>query len=160
VLRDLKQRGIQAPVLTVADAARLLGGGGGGVRRANKAMGAKRPSSCPSVQGHAKRTLLAFFDFPAQHWKHLRTSNPIESSFATVQLRQRVTKGAGRRAKALTDGVQAADAGPSAGAAQGCPHLIASARRCVACDARTTRWVPQDAQVLDKLPSVQGHAKP
>jgi len=46
--------------------------------------------------------LLAFFDFPAEHWKHLRTSNPIESSFATVRLRQRVTKGAGSRAKALT----------------------------------------------------------
>jgi putative transposase len=46
--------------------------------------------------------LLTFFDFPAEHWKHLRTSNPIESSFATVRLRQRVTKGAGSRAKALT----------------------------------------------------------
>jgi hypothetical protein len=44
--------------------------------------------------------LLAFFDFPAEHWKHLRTSNPIESSFATVRLRQR--EGAGSRAKALT----------------------------------------------------------
>jgi putative transposase len=38
----------------------------------------------------------------ARHWKHLRTSNVIESSFATVRLRQRVTKGAGSRAKALT----------------------------------------------------------
>jgi len=46
--------------------------------------------------------VLAFFDFPAEHWKHLRTSNPIESSFATVRLRQRVTKGAGSQAKALT----------------------------------------------------------
>ena len=46
--------------------------------------------------------MLTFFDFPAEHWKHLRTSNPIESSFATVRLRQRVTKGAGSRAKALT----------------------------------------------------------
>ena len=49
-----------------------------------------------------REALLAFFDFPAEHWKHLRTSNPIESSFATVRLRQRVTKGAGSRAKALT----------------------------------------------------------
>jgi len=39
-------------------------------------------------------TLLTFFDFPAEHWKHLRTSNVIESPFATVRLRQRVTKGA------------------------------------------------------------------
>lgn len=46
--------------------------------------------------------LLTFFDFPAEHWKHLRTTNVIESPFATVRLRQRVTKGAGNRTKALT----------------------------------------------------------
>jgi len=44
---------------------------------------------------------LTFFDFPAEHWKHLRTSNVIESPFATVRLRQRVTKGAGSRTKGL-----------------------------------------------------------
>jgi len=45
--------------------------------------------------------LLAFFDFPAEHWVHLRTANVIESPFATVHLRQRVTKGAGSRRKGL-----------------------------------------------------------
>jgi transposase-like protein len=45
--------------------------------------------------------LLTFFDFPAEHWRHLRTTNIIESPFATVRLRQRVTKGAGSRTKAL-----------------------------------------------------------
>jgi transposase-like protein len=45
--------------------------------------------------------LLAFFDFPAEHWLHLRTGNVIESPFATVRLRQRVTKGAGSRQKGL-----------------------------------------------------------
>jgi hypothetical protein len=45
--------------------------------------------------------LLAFFDFPAEHWPHLRTGNVIESPFATVRLRQRVTKGAGFRQKGL-----------------------------------------------------------
>ena len=45
--------------------------------------------------------LLTFFDFPAEHWKHLRTSNVIESPFATVRLRQRVTEGAGSRTKGL-----------------------------------------------------------
>jgi transposase-like protein len=45
--------------------------------------------------------LLTFFDFPAEHWKHLRTNNVIESPFATVRLRQRVTKGAGSRTKGL-----------------------------------------------------------
>ena len=42
--------------------------------------------------------LLAFYDYPAEHWIHLRTTNPIESTFATVRLRQRVTKGPGSRA--------------------------------------------------------------
>jgi putative transposase len=51
--------------------------------------------------------LLTFFDFPAEHWKRLRTSNVIESPFATVRLRQRVTKGAGSRAQRAADGLQA-----------------------------------------------------
>ena len=45
--------------------------------------------------------LTAFYDFPAEHWRHIRTSNPIESSFATVKLRTRVTKGAGSREAGL-----------------------------------------------------------
>ena len=49
-----------------------------------------------------REALLTFFDYPAEHWKHLRTTNVIESPFATVRLRQRVTKGAGNRTKALT----------------------------------------------------------
>ena len=39
--------------------------------------------------------LLTFYDFPAEHWIHLRTTNPIESTFATVRLRHRRTKGSG-----------------------------------------------------------------
>jgi putative transposase len=45
--------------------------------------------------------LTAFYDFPAEHWRHIRTSNAIESSFATVKLRTRVTKGAGSKKAAL-----------------------------------------------------------
>jgi len=45
--------------------------------------------------------LLAFYDFPAEHWKHLRTTNPIESTFATVRLRHRRTKGSGSRTACL-----------------------------------------------------------
>lgn len=45
--------------------------------------------------------LLAFYDFPAEHWIHLRTTNPIESTFATVRLRQRRTKGNGSRVACL-----------------------------------------------------------
>ncbi len=47
------------------------------------------------------KALTAFYAFPAEHWRHLRTTNPIESSFATVKLRTRVTKGAGSKAAAL-----------------------------------------------------------
>ena len=46
--------------------------------------------------------LLAFYDFPAEHWRHLRTTNPIESTFATIRLRHRRTKGSGSRLASLT----------------------------------------------------------
>jgi putative transposase len=46
--------------------------------------------------------LLTFYDFPAEHWGHLRTTNPIESTFATIRLRHRRTKGSGTRKASLT----------------------------------------------------------
>lgn len=46
--------------------------------------------------------LLAFYDFPGEHWQHLRTTNPIESTFATVRLRTSRTKGSGSRKACLT----------------------------------------------------------
>ena len=49
-----------------------------------------------------KEALLAFYDFPAQHWIHIRTSNPIESTFATVRLRTSKTRGCGSRAGILS----------------------------------------------------------
>jgi putative transposase len=48
-----------------------------------------------------KDELLAFYDFPAEHWSHLRTTNPIESTFATVELRKYRTKGPGSRQAGL-----------------------------------------------------------
>jgi len=62
--------------------------------------GAKYPKAIASLR-RDQAELLAFFDFPAVHWVHLRTGNVIESPFATVRLRQRVTKGAGSRQKGL-----------------------------------------------------------
>jgi transposase-like protein len=62
--------------------------------------GPKYPKAVETLEKDADM-LLTFFDFPAEHWKHLRTSNVIESPFATVRLRQRVTKGAGSRSKGL-----------------------------------------------------------
>ena len=54
--------------------------------------------------------LTAFYDFPAEHWRHLRTTNPIESSFVTVKLRTRVTKGAGSKKAALAMAYKLLDA--------------------------------------------------
>ena len=49
-----------------------------------------------------EEALLAFYDFPAEHWKHIRTTNPIESTFATVRLRTAKTRGCLSRTTALT----------------------------------------------------------
>lgn len=54
--------------------------------------------------------LTAFYSFPAEHWRHLRTTNPIESSFATVKLRTKVTKGAGSKKAALSMAYKLLDA--------------------------------------------------
>jgi transposase-like protein len=58
--------------------------------------GAKYPKATDCL-ARDRDVLLAFYDFPAEHWKHLRTTNPIESTFATVRLRHRRTKGSGSR---------------------------------------------------------------
>jgi len=49
-----------------------------------------------------REKLLVFYDFPAEHWRHIRTTNPIESTFATVRLRTDKTKGCGSRTACLT----------------------------------------------------------
>ena len=61
---------------------------------------AKYPKAAACLDTDRER-LLTHFDFPAEHWQHVRTSNVIESPFATVRLRPRVTKGAGSRTKGL-----------------------------------------------------------
>lgn len=60
----------------------------------------KYPKATKSLATESEK-LMTHFDLPAEHWKHLRTTNPIESTFATVRLRQRVTKGAGSRGAGL-----------------------------------------------------------
>lgn len=61
---------------------------------------AKYPAACECLEKD-RDVLLAFYDFPAEHWKHLRTTNPIESTFATIRLRHRRTKGSGSRRASL-----------------------------------------------------------
>ena len=71
-----------------------------GIDRFEAEYGAKYPKAVTSLRRDQDK-LLTFFDFPAEHWKHIRTTNPIESTFATVRLRQRVTKGPGSRKRGL-----------------------------------------------------------
>src|SRR4051794_17034269 len=61
----------------------------------------KYPKACDCLEKD-KEVLFTFYDFPAAHWAHLRTSNPIESTFATVRLRTERTKGCGSRKATLT----------------------------------------------------------
>jgi putative transposase len=149
VLRDLKRRGLRAPVVAVGDSAlgfwaavasvwpetreqrcwihRLANvldklpkrlqpkakqalyammnaptraDAEAGIAAFAREYDAKYPKAVSSLR-RDQAQLLTFYDFPAEHWRHLRTTNVVESPFATVRLRQRVTKGAGSRAKAL-----------------------------------------------------------
>ena len=62
--------------------------------------GDKYEASCASLTKD-RDVLLAFYDFPAEHWSHLRTTNRIKSTFATIRLRHRRTKGSGSRKASL-----------------------------------------------------------
>ncbi len=63
--------------------------------------GTKYEAACNCLSKD-REALLAFYDFPAEHWGHLRTTNPIESTFATVRLRTVRTKGCGSRSATLS----------------------------------------------------------
>ena len=65
-----------------------------------ESFGDKYPKAVECLEKD-KADLFAFYDFPAAHWIHLRTTNPIESTFATVRLRHRRTKGNGTRKATL-----------------------------------------------------------
>jgi transposase-like protein len=62
--------------------------------------GSKYEGACDCLRKD-REVLMTFYDFPAEHWKHLRTTNPIESTFATIRLRHRRTKGSGSRRASL-----------------------------------------------------------
>jgi len=72
--------------------------------------------------------LLAFYDFPAEHWVHLRTTNPIESTFSTMKLRTKVTRGAGSAGAALAMVFKLAESAQARWRAITAPHLIALVR--------------------------------
>jgi putative transposase len=89
--------------------------------------GAKWPKATAKITEHLD-VLLAFYDYPAEHWIHLRTTNPIESTFATVRLRQRVTKGPGSRAAGIAMAFKLLESAQARWRAVNAPHLVALVR--------------------------------
>lgn len=89
--------------------------------------GAKFPKAVKKIIDDQEE-LLAFFDFPAEHWIHLRTTNPIESTFSTVRLRTKVTRGAGPHTAALAMVFKLVESAQQRWRAVNAPHLVALVR--------------------------------
>jgi transposase-like protein len=89
--------------------------------------GAKWPKAVAKIVDDTEQ-LLAFYDYPAEHWIHLKTSNPIESTFATVRLRTKVTKGPGSKAAGLAMAYKLIEAAQDRWRSVNAPHLVALVR--------------------------------
>jgi putative transposase len=89
--------------------------------------GAKWPKAVAKVVDD-KEALLCFFDYPAEHWLHLRTTNPIESTFAPVRARTRLTKGPGNKDAGLAMVFKLLEAAEGRWRAVNGPHLVALVR--------------------------------
>jgi transposase-like protein len=151
VLRGLKRRGMTAPVLAVGDGALGFWGALKSAQpaaraalkevrdaedreHAEKALDgfikeyeAKWPKATEKMEKD-REELLAFYAFPAEHWVHLKTTNPIESTFATVRLRTKVTKGPGSRAAGLAMAYKLIEQAQTRWRAVNAPHLVALVR--------------------------------
>jgi putative transposase len=75
-----------------------------------------------------REELLAFYAFPAEHWVHLKSTNPIESTFAAVRLRTRVTKGPGSRSAGLAMAYKLIEQALTRWRTVNAPHLVALVR--------------------------------
>src|SRR5215203_858107 len=87
----------------------------------------KWPKAVAKIVDDAEE-LLCFFDFPAEHWGHLKTSNPIESTFSSVRLRTRVTKGPGSKAAGLAMAFKLLESAQDRWRAVNGPHLVVLVR--------------------------------
>ncbi len=90
-------------------------------------FGAKWPKATSKILSD-REALVAFYDFPAEHWGHLRTSNPIESTFATVRARTNVTKGPGSREAGLAMAFKLLQAAEGRWRRVNAPELVALVR--------------------------------
>ncbi|MGH2376359.1 MAG: IS256 family transposase [bacterium] len=91
------------------------------------AYGAKFGKAAAKITDDVEE-LLAFYDYPAEHWIHLRTTNPIESTFATVRHRTKVTKGPGSRAAGLAMAFKLIESAQARWRAINAPQLVALVR--------------------------------
>lgn len=89
--------------------------------------GAKYPKAVAKIVDDAD-VLLEFYKYPAEHWIHLRTTNPIESTFATVRLRTKVTKGPGSRAAGMAMAFKLIEAAQARWRKVNAPELVALVR--------------------------------
>jgi transposase-like protein len=97
------------------------------MRAFGAAYGVKFPKAAAKITDDAEE-LLAFFDYPAEHWVHLRTTNPIESTFATVRHRTKITKGPGSRSAGLAMAFKLIKSAQDRWRAVNAPHLVALVR--------------------------------
>jgi putative transposase len=89
--------------------------------------GAKWPKAVAKITDD-QEALLTFYDYPAEHWLHLRTTNPIESTFSPVRARTRVTKGPGNKDAGLAMVFKLLEAAEGRWRAVNGPHLVALVR--------------------------------
>jgi transposase-like protein len=91
------------------------------------AYGTKFPKAAAKITDDVDE-LLRFYDYPAEHWIHLRTTNPIESTFATVRNRSKITKGPGSKAAGIAMAFKLIEAAQARWRAVNGPHLVALVR--------------------------------
>jgi transposase-like protein len=90
-------------------------------------FGAKYPKAVAKITADLDE-LLAFYNYPAEHWIHLRTTNPIESTFSTVRHRTKITRGPGSKAAGLAMAFKLITAAQDRWRAVNAPHLVALVR--------------------------------